>query len=97
MVLNKLHINMTKCSYILFKPNGKHTEEPQPHNQLLINNTIIKKVTHTKFLGIIIDENLSWDNHITDLKRKLYYSLSTIKRIKDNIPENLHKDLYYTL
>ena len=81
MIFNKLHINMTKCSYILFKPNGKHTEEPLPHHQLVINDTIIKQVSHTKFLGVIIDENLSWDNHITDLKRKLYYSLSTIKRI----------------
>ena len=65
MIFNKLHINMTKCSYILFKPNGKHTEEPLPHHQLVINNTIIKQVSHTKFLGVIIDENLSWDNHIT--------------------------------
>ena len=63
----------------------------------MINNTIIKQVSHTKFLGVIIDENLNWEKHITDLKRKLYYSLSTIKRIKDSIPEHLHKDLYYTL
>ena len=97
MIANKLHINMTKCSYILFKPKNKADEEPSPDLHLTINNTIIKKVKYAKFLGVIIDEKLSWDQHISDLKRKLYYSLSTINRIKQNIPENLYKDIYYTL
>ena len=97
MNANKLHINMTKCSYILFKTKGKLNEEPSPDIHLTINKTIIKRVKHAKFLGVIIDEKLSWDQHISDLKRKLYYSLSTINRMKHYIPEHLHKDIYYTL
>ena len=97
MITNKLHINMTKCSYILFKPKCKLNDEPSSDLHLIINNTVIKRVTHAKFLGVIIDEKLSWDQHIKDLKRKLYYALSTINRIKQNIPEHLYKDLYYTL
>ena len=88
---------MTKCSYILFKPKCKLNDEPSSDLHLIINNTVIKRVTHAKFLGVIIDEKLSWDQHIKDLKRKLYYALSTINRIKQNIPEHLYKDLYYTL
>ena len=87
MVLNKLHINMTKCCYILFKPNSKEIDQPYPDLHLNINGAIIKQVTHTKFLGVTIDEDLSWDQHITDLKRNLYYSLSTLNRIKDFVPK----------
>ena len=94
MLLNKLHINMSKCCYIHFKP--KSTELPINHD-LLIDNFPIKKVSETKFLGVIIDENLSWDSHITALRRKLNYASATLYRIRDNIPKHLHKDLYHTL
>lgn len=97
MYANKLHINMSKCCYIHFKPKSKITDQPYPNFQLVINNTVIKQVRYAKFLGVTIDENLNWDRHICDLKRKLYYSLSTLNRIRHCVPHNLHKDLYYTL
>ena len=64
MTLNKLHINMTKCCYMLFRPKSNQDDQPYPDLRLKINNTIIKQVTHTKFLGVIIDENLNWDHHL---------------------------------
>ena len=65
MNLNQLHINKSKCFYIYFKPgNIKQSKTPKPVLKLKIGNHVIKKVTHTKFLGVTIDENLSWDNHI---------------------------------
>ena len=97
MVTNKLHINMTKCCYMIFKPNRNLTDQPYPNLKLTINGCEIEHVTHTKFLGVIIDENLNWNKHITDLKRKLYHSIATLSRIRHFIPEQLHKDLYHTL
>ena len=99
MFLNKLHINMSKCCYIHFKPKIRRTEltQAQPNHALLINNFPIKKVSETKFLGVIIDENLSWDPHITALRRKLNYASATLYRIRDSLPTYLRKDLYHTL
>jgi hypothetical protein len=64
---------------------------------LYIDNFPIKKVNETKFLGVIIDEKLSWDPHITALRRKLNYASATLYRIRDSIPIHLRKDLYHTL
>ena len=97
MTMNQLHINMTKCCYIIFKPKSRVIDQPYPNFQLKINDTIIKAVTHTKFLGVTIDENLDWGHHITDLKRKLYHSLSTLSKLKSSVPEDILRDLYYTL
>ncbi len=97
MIANKLHINMTKCCYITFKPTSKKNETNNDDLQLIIDDFNIKKVTHTKFLGITIDENLDWKQHLLDLKRKLYYALATLKRIRDCVPDQLHRDLYFTL
>ena len=97
MTLNKLHINMSKCNYIIFRPKTKKVDQPDPFLELKINNIVIKKVKHAKFLGVTLDENLNWEQHIKDLKRKLYYSISTLTYLRKNIPENLHLEIYYTL
>ena len=100
MRLNKLHINMSKCCYIHFKPkfNAKHqqTESASDH-KLLIDGFPIKRTCQTKFLGVVIDEKLSWEPHITALRRKLNYASATLYRIRDNVPNCLHKELYHTL
>ena len=38
---------------------------------LAIEGTIIKQVTETKFLGLTIDDKLSWKPHIEILNKKL--------------------------
>ena len=96
MLLNKLHINMTKCCYIHFKPKSFKPTECSS-NTLSIDKFPIKKVTQTRFLGVIIDEDLSWDPHIAATRRKLNYAASTLNRIRDSIPTHLRKDLYHTL
>ena len=100
MRANKLHINMSKCCYIHFKPTmaGSKSETlPHPEVALTIDNFPIKKVSSAKFLGVIIDKNLSWEDHIKALKQTLNHSTSTLCRLRCSLPEFLHQQLYYTL
>ena len=100
MVLNKLHVNKSKCCYIHFKSkirSGNNEINEIWQDNLKAGGHKIKKVSETKFLGVTIDEKLCWNSHIQDCTRKLNYATATLSRIKDCIPENLHKDLYHTL
>ena len=97
MTLNKLHINLTKCCFMVFRPKSKQVDQPCLNLELKIGDFVLKKVPDTKFLGVTIDEDLNWAKHLTDLKRKLCYSISSIKRIKHFIPAHLHRYLYFTL
>jgi hypothetical protein len=72
------------------------TEDDSPH-ELHLNGSNVLKVNQTKFLGVIIDDKLTWQPHIDHLLKKLACCTGTLNRIKDNIPHNLHKDLYHTL
>ena len=63
----------------------------------LIIPYIIKKVSEAKFLGVIIDEKLTWSAHINYLCKKIKCCTGVLNRIKDYIPTKLHKDLYHTL
>ena len=106
MKLNKLHINKSTCYFVHFKPrkradSSKNSNDNESESEntfvLKIAGEDIKKVSETKFLGITIDEKLSWDGQIKNVKRKLNFATASLNRIKNNLPEQMHKDLYHTL
>ena len=97
MVVNKLHINMSKCCFMDFDKKATENAEDNDNFIIKIKNTKIKRVSEAKFLGVTIDEKLNWNFHIKNLSKKLSCSSGILNAIKDNIPEELYKDLYYTL
>ena len=98
MKANKLHINFKKCVYMHFKPNSRQTNCDEENGETVkINGIHIEEVTETKFLGVVIDNELSWLPHIKYLCKKLKCNTGVLNRIKDFIPGRLHKTLYHTL
>ena len=99
MKANKLHINTAKCCHMYFSPQKRlnHDISNEGDLNLKIHDTVIPNVKSTKFLGVIIDDKLNWNEHITGLVQKLACCTGVLNRIKENIPSHLHKDLYYTL
>ena len=88
---------MSKCCFMHFKPKSAKAVDENQTLQLEIDGFVLKRCTETRFLGVIIDEQLNWDAHIKHLKRKLNYAIATLSRIMDSIPKHLHRNLYYTL
>ena len=98
MKANELHINMSKCCYMHFRPKKRLPRDDDVSNRTLqIMGVPIKHVKSTRFLGVIIDENLSWQPHIDNLTQKLNCQVGILNRIKDYVPQRFHRDLYYTL
>ena len=100
MKANKLHINQKKSCYMHFKPKGcrnTNCDTESYEERVAINGTEIDEVDSTKFLGVIIDNTLSWSPHIDALNKKLKCSTGQLNRIKDYVPANLHISLYQTL
>ena len=63
--VNKLSLNLSKTHFILFRrPKSK----PIINANLVINNTVINMVEKTKFLGIIIDQKLTFQHHVNYIK-----------------------------
>ena len=80
--LNKLSLNVKKCNFMLF------TNKKMSYDIMLkIDNLCIERVTQTKFLGVIINEKLSWENHIQLLKNKVSKSIGIFRRIQNKVPD----------
>ena len=77
---NKLSINVNKTNYILFQPVGSKPIENKL--RLMISNTTNKKIFSVKFLGLYIQENLSWRLHMVHILKKIRVNYSISKKIK---------------
>ena len=49
---------------------------------VIIDKTIIKKVYNYKYLGVIIDDNLNWSEHIKTLKNKLLKTIGVLYKTR---------------
>ena len=99
MILNKLHINLDKSCFMYFKGQCKQSSNTENENciPIMIGSTEIKQVSEIKFLGVTLDDKLSWDAHVRSLRKKLASCTGCINQISTSIPKHLHKELYYTL
>ena len=64
--VNKLSLNVDKTNFILFG-NCKNIDNVC----ISMTNRIITRVRAIKFLGVIIDEKLTWKDHISLVRSKL--------------------------
>ena len=110
MKSNLLHINLDKCYYMYFCPmiiktkNDNFVTEDHESSGLLdldntlnISGTSIPEVNSIKFLGVTIDNQLSWIPHINNMHKKLKSATGILKHICNKIPETHCKSLYYAL
>ena len=104
MISNQLHINMGKCCYMHFRPRTTFKSASRSRYSytdfmpaLRINGQKIPQVNSTKFLGVIIDDRLSWEDHVSHLENKLKSSLVVIKRIIKYVPQSQYMNIYNSL
>ena len=90
---NKLSLNILKTNFMVFSGN-----QIKPNNiSLKIDNQEISQVPVFKFLGVKIDENLNWQDHILYCKSKLSGGLYTLSASKQFLPHSVLKTIYYSL
>jgi hypothetical protein len=92
--LNKLSLNTTKTKYMIFRRPQKIINE---HLNLILSNATIEHVTDFNFLGLTVNETLSWKGHISKIANKISRSIGIIKRMKNFVPPFILKMIYNSL
>ena len=64
---NTLPLNVSKINYMIFL----NIKFQQITMEIKLTNKIITKTNCVKFLGMFIDENLKWNEHIKVIKQKV--------------------------
>lgn len=90
---NQLSLNLNKTNYMLFT-NKRNINQ---NNRVIMGNQEIQRQHCVKFLGLYVDEKLTWGEHIKIVKSKLAGSTYAINRIKNIVPNSYKRTLYFTL
>lgn len=94
---NKLSINVKKTQYTLFYKKTQEENLPLKLPFLSINNKQIKKKECLKFLGVYVDENLSWLSHIKYIESKIKKTIGIMYRVSPLINSQSLKLIYFSL
>ena len=57
----------------------------------------ITPTTHTRYLGILMDQHLSWDQHLKMLKQKLSRANGLLAKVRYYLSPKLLRTLYFSI
>ena len=91
---NKLSVNIKKTNYVTFSPSQRKLNlsfSLSFGDQLLIQSNV------TKFLGVHLDEHLTWKYHINFVCKQIAKSIGILSRTRFYLSCKTKLTLYYTL
>ena len=91
---NKLALNIDKTNFVLFHSPRKKL----PDTVILkFGKKKIQMTKYVKFLGVLLDEHLTWKYHINELSKKLSKSCGIFYKIRHYVPLSTLICLYNSL
>ena len=93
---NKLSVNASKTNYLLLGTSHMTSSKLQQDLNVILDNTVLDRVSHTKYLGVLIDENLTWKYHIDCVSKTLSRNISIMNKLKYFVPDRILHTLYCT-
>jgi len=93
---NKLSLNVDKTKFMLFHKPSKGDNLSLKLPDLFMNKKVIKREATVNFLGVIIDENISWKFHIKSIENKISKNISMLYKIKPFLNMESLKIIYFS-
>jgi len=92
--VNQLKVNPSKSNFLIFSRTSNYYPWIQ---HIAYEDGMIARQKAVKYLGIIIDETLSFRSHIETLSRILSRNLGMIRKLKYMFPISILRLLYFSL
>ena len=96
LCLNKLMLNASKTKYMIYSISSRTANIPSELS-VKIDSDIIEKVDNYSFLGIKINQNLSWKPHMFEILSKIQRNLGIVRKIARFLDKNSLLQLYHSL
>ena len=85
------------CEWLKCKLSSLDSNPSMTPFKLILNNYEIRRVKKTKCLGMIVDNSLTWEDHINYITLKINRGIGIIRRVRQLIQEKALLLLYQTL
>jgi len=91
---NGMVVNTSKTKILIISTRKKRRNLDNNELSLTWKDKNLQMVCHDRLLGVLVDNNLSWTDHIKHISKKVNSSLWLLSRIRHFLPER-HRKLFY--
>ena len=88
-------LNISKCNFVIFGNSRKLKLVSDV--SLKVNSSAIDRSDSFKYLGVVINQTMSWSEHIDTISTKINQRIAMIKRIRHLLPLHAKLTLYNCL
>ena len=92
---NKISLNSAKTEIVLFRPTYK--KEIKKKLNFRLSGQKLELSDKVIYLGVTLDEHLSWKTHIKKTLLKLSRAIGLLAKIRHYVPKETLKNIYYAL
>ena len=89
---NGLCLNLKKTKYMIFS----RARNLELLSTLTLANLPIERLTECKFLGVIVDENLTWSRHIKTIQTKMARYIGIMYKLKSQLPLKVRIQIFHS-
>ena len=83
--------------YCIFRKRGNILDKNIQYPPLILDNHIIERVKYTKYLGIIIDEFITFKEHTNHLVNKLKQYCGIFYKFRSRLPKKCLRTIYFAM
>ena len=94
-IANKLSINIAKSNTMLVGTKQNVSKSQEVLNAC-INDEQLEQVSSARYLGIHIDDTLSWNSQVQSICKSVSFKLSKLKRLNKFVSSDLLNTIYLT-
>ena len=94
---NKLSLNVLKSQALVVgsQPKIKKiVDKTVDQSQFFIGDSQVENLNQIKYLGVIIDRSLNWEEHINTLRTKVSQAIGFLKYARKFLPQNTLSKMY---
>ena len=96
LIANKLSLNIAiecKTEFMVIGSRQCLTTFNSHELRVTVDDEPARQVNSTKTLGLTLDENLTWKNHVEDIFKKISSSIRALKRVRGLIDQETVYDI----
>ena len=100
LTTNKLTLNTEKSNLVIFRPKQKkiyHLPQISIFDSEKNKRVSLEHKSYIKYLGVLIDENLSWKNHLDCVITKISKTIGMIAKLRHFVPSSVLTNIYKSL
>ena len=92
---NKLSLNTNKTFYIIFHRSRIKCDTDSTLD-IIMDNSILRKTSSLKYLGVIVDQKLNWIEQISYVKNKISKGIGIMYKARRHLDKKSLLSLYYS-